>query len=72
MADAGAPNSTTHDSSRVTVRQTYTVFRFHVLTISSIKRKSHRGPRIHEILDKYSFLQIPWIANLDNCTVHLQ
>ena len=28
-------------------------------------------PRI-EILDKYSFLQIPSIANLDNCTVHLR
>jgi hypothetical protein len=35
-------NSATHDSSRVTVRQIYTVFRFHVLTISSIKIKSHR------------------------------
>jgi hypothetical protein len=37
------PNSATHDSSRVTVRQIYTVSRFHVLTILSVKIKSHRG-----------------------------
>ena len=36
-------NSATHDSSRVTVRQIYTVSRFHVLTILSVKIKSHRG-----------------------------